>query len=209
MMIRPEGFDGVAFGSAGDGDPRSDPGARRRLSRHLGIPPDWSWLRQVHGAEVVEARAPGVLGEGDAMFTRVPGLPLAVSTADCFPVVIEGDVGVGVAHAGWRGAAAGVVRALRRHMEGAGIEPVRAAIGPGIGPCCFEVGPEVAERFPGAGSTTAWGSVSVDLRRALREQLAGLEVSTSAVCTADDPGFHSFRRTHTASRQVGVAWLPG
>ncbi|OFW66651.1 MAG: hypothetical protein A2Z12_08460 [Actinobacteria bacterium RBG_16_68_21] len=207
-MILPPGFVGAAFGDAADGDPRRDPEAGRRLSARLGIPPDWAWLRQVHGAVVLRADGAGPLGEGDAAFTTRPGLPIAVATADCFPVVIEGDGGTGIAHAGWRGAAAGVVGALRQTMSAAGIAPRRAAIGPGIGACCFEVGLDVADRFPGRQSTTAWGTSSVDLRGELVAALDGLDVWMTEACTMSDVGYHSFRRDGTALRQVAVAWLP-
>ncbi len=207
-MIRPPAMAGAAFGDASDGDPRHDDAARAALAAALGIPADWAWLRQVHGADVVRATTPGHLGEGDAVFTTEPMLPMAVGVADCFPVIVAGEAGIGIAHAGWRGAAAGVVGALVGAMRAAGITPQRAAIGPGIGPCCFEVGPEVAERFPRHGATTTWGTPSVDLRAALLDQLGGLDVWVSDDCTMSGEGFHSFRRDGTALRQVAVAWRP-
>ena len=111
-MIRPADMPGVAFGDATDGDPRRDEAVQNRMSTSLGISGGWAWMRQVHGASVVEANAPGEMGEADAAFTTVRGLAIAVATADCFPVVLQADRGVGVAHAGWRGVAAGVVQAL-------------------------------------------------------------------------------------------------
>jgi YfiH family protein len=207
-MIRPDPMRGAAFGDADDGDPRRDPGARRSLSDRLAIPDRWAWMRQVHGSDVVRAEGPGELGEADAAFTLIPGLPLAVATADCFPVIIEADNAVGIAHAGWRGAALGVVAALRRAMEASGAPPQRAAVGPGIGPCCFEVSADVADRFPGNNSVTSWGTSSVDLPGALAADLAGLETWWSGLCTMSGDGFHSYRRDHTEERQVAVAWLP-
>jgi copper oxidase (laccase) domain-containing protein len=162
-MIRPPGFLGAAFGTASDGDGRDDPTARLEISAELGIPSEWASLRQVHGAGVIEASAPGRLGDADGLFSSIPSLPMTVATADCFPVVLEADGASGIAHAGWRGAAAGVVPALRAAMEARGFTPARAAIGPGIGSCCFEVGPEVVEQFPGFAATTSWGTPSVDL----------------------------------------------
>jgi len=208
-MIRPPGFRGAVFGDASDGDARRDPEARARLAAALGISEHWAWLRQVHGAEVVAVTDPGDQGDGDAAYTTVPGLPLAVSTADCFPVVLEGDRVVGVAHAGWRGVVAGVVSALRRAMEGAGVTPARAAIGPGIGPCCFEVGPEVGGRFPATGAWTEWGTPSVDLAATIAGELEGLEIWMSPDCTMGNTRYHSHRRDGTPRRQVTVAWLPG
>jgi len=208
-MIRPPGFRGAAFGDASDGDARSDPGARARMSEDLGIPTDWAWLRQVHGARVVAVTAPGDQGEADGAYTTTAGLPLVVSTADCYPVILEGGGAVGVAHAGWRGAAAGVVEALRQAMIDAGSPPLRAAVGPGIGPCCFEVGTEVSQLFPGHEGRTDWGTGSVDLAGVVGEALEGLELWISPDCTMSDAGYHSHRRDGTPQRQVVVTWLPG
>jgi YfiH family protein len=207
-MIRPPGLSGAAFGSAVHGNGRDDPEARSRISALLGIPDAWAWMGQVHGASVIRARRPGRLGEGDAAFTTVAGLPLVVATADCLPVVLEGRGGVGIAHAGWRGVVGGVVEALRGAMTAAGVPPTRAAIGPGIGPCCFEVGPDVAARFAGHRVvSTLWGTESVHLSGAVRDRLAGLEVWAADECTMCNPEYRSYRRDATEERQVGVAWL--
>ena len=208
-MIRPPGFRGAAFGSAADGDGRSDPAARQLISQALGVSGDWAYLHQVHGRRVRLASRPGLQGDGDALFTTTPRLPLAVGTADCLPVVMEAPGGVGLAHAGWRGAAAGVVAALRSAMETTGLVPQRAAVGPGIGPCCFAVGPEVAAALPAYRSVTRAGDPSVDLAAAVAAALGGLEVWWSGRCTCCGAGFHSYRRDGTRRRQVTVAWLPG
>ena len=208
-MIRPPEFGGAAFGDAADGDPRTDDAARLAMAGRLGIPEGWAWLHQVHGTEVLHATHPGPLGEADAAFTAEPGLPIVVATADCFPVIVEGVGGVGIAHAGWRGAAAGVITSLLGAMAVHGITPIRAAVGPGIGACCFEVGPEVTERFPGHGAMTSWGTPSVDLRAAIVAALGGLETWVADTCTMSGVGYHSHRRDGTRRRQVAVAWLPG
>jgi hypothetical protein len=207
-MIRPPGFRGVAYSSAGDGDLRNDPEARRQLSADIGIAREWATVRQVHGGLAIEAIGSGVLGEADAVYTIRPGLPAAVFTADCLGVAIEADQGVGIAHAGWRGVVAGVVENLRTAMNAAGRTPLRAAIGPGIGPCCFEVGPEVAERFPANTSTTTWGTASVDLPAAVASRLEGLEVWQAGTCTRCSEGFFSHRRDGTPARMAAIVWLP-
>lgn len=207
-MIRPEGFAGAAFGSAADGDGRTDDGARRRISARLGISSEWAIVRHVHGADVAVADGPGHLGDADATVTTRPGVPIAVASADCLPVVIEGEGGVAVAHAGWRGMAGGVVAVAREALEAQGVTPRRVAIGPGIGPCCFEVGPEVAGHFPEAATTTRWGTPSVDLAAVATRQAPGLDVWVSGLCTFCGEGHHSFRRTSTSERQVAVAWVP-
>lgn len=207
MSLQPAGVSGAAFGEAVDGDGRAEPHHRKGFRESVGAPESWAWVRQVHGAGVVEAEGEGVHGDADALFTRRAGLALAVGTADCLPIVLDGGDVVGIAHAGWRGVEAGVVPALRLRMEAAGAPVLRAAIGPGIGPCCFEVGPEVAERFPGHTATTTWGTRSVDLVEAVRSQLEGVEVIDVGACTHHDPRFHSHRRDGTPRRQVSLAWL--
>jgi YfiH family protein len=147
------------------------------------------------------------LGDADGVYTNAPGLPLAVFTADCLAVAIEGSGGVGVAHAGWRGVVAGVVTQLRTTMVSLGWEPVQAAVGPGIGPCCFEIGPEVEGQFPGYLSTTTWGTASVDLPAAVEAQLAGLDVWQARTCTHCSDGFFSHRRDGTPARSAGIVWV--
>lgn len=207
-MIRPEGFSGAAFGTASDGDARTDPEARRRMSDALGIVDAWATVRGVHGTTVALVEGPGHHDDADGLATTVSGLPIAVGSGDCLPVVIEGDGGVAAVHAGWRGTAAGILGAARRTLRDAGIEPTRAAIGPAIGPCCFEVGPEVAARFPDAAATTTWGTPSVDLRAAAAADLDGLDLWVADVCTSCGDGYHSHRATATLDRQVTVAWVP-
>jgi polyphenol oxidase len=207
-MIQPPGGDGVAFTGAGDGDQRSDAGAREQVSGALGITPRWAWVRQVHGNGVREAVSPGDHGEADALWTTVRQLPLAVFTADCFGVVLRAPDAVGVAHAGWRGVSSGVVPALFDSMAGAGHRPRTAFIGPGIGPCCFEVGAEVAAAFEDDTTVTTWGSTSVDLVAAIRSQISGLELSEIGSCTRHDEQWLSYRRDGTAPRQVTLGWLP-
>jgi YfiH family protein len=207
-MILPPGFRGAAFGDASDGDGRSHQESRMAIAASLGIAENWAWLRQVHGRGVVRVYEPGDHGEADAAFTSEVGLPLAVSTADCYPVILEADGAVGIAHSGWRGTAAGVVSALRDSMTAAGFSPARAAVGPGIGACCFEVGPDVALQFPESQGQTSWGTTSVDLVAALAAALLDVDVWVSGRCTMSDGGYHSHRRDGTVARQVAVAWLP-
>jgi YfiH family protein len=207
-MIRPPGFAGAAFGTKKSGDLRVDVAGRTAVAAELGIPAGWAFVNQVHGARVVEATRAGRLGDGDAIMTEVPGLPIAVATADCAPVVIEAADAVAVVHAGWRGAVAGVLPATLEKMRSKGHTVFRAAIGPAIGPCCYEVGEEVAERFPGFTAKTTWGSISIDIPRYLEAQLAGLEVWRSDECTYTSDRLNSWRRDRTAERQMAVAWLP-
>lgn len=207
-MIRPPGFAGAAFGIAASGDLRSDAERRRRVAADLGISEDWAFVHQVHGATVVEAKDGGRLGDADAIIVRRAGLPIAVATADCVPIVIESAGAAAVVHAGWRGALAGIVPATLAALGAIGHEPRRAAIGPAIGPCCYEVGDEVAERFPGFVAETTWGTRSIDIPAYVAQQLAGLELWRSMECTFTSERLYSWRRDATEQRQVAVAWLP-
>jgi len=206
-MITDPGFPGAAFGTAADGDGRSDEAARESISAALDIPTGWAWALQVHGGDVAVVRTGGSAGKVDGLVTLEPRLPLTIATADCLPVILGGQGGVGIAHAGWRGAAAGVVGRVRNRLADLGVDVQWAAIGPGIGPCCFEVGPEVAADFPGSAAQTAWRTRSVDLVDAVGGDLGGLEVWRVTPCTHHESGFHSHRRNGTPLRQVAVAWL--
>lgn len=204
-MIRPPGLLWAAFTEASDGDVRDDLRARSHLH---GVPQRWATLRQVHGDDVIRVASPGAAGSADAMWTTEPHLSIAVFTADCFGVVLKADQAVGVAHAGWRGASRGVVSRLRSIMEEEGHVPHEAAVGPGIGPCCFEVGGEVAEEFEGFETSTSWGTTSVDLRAVLEAQLEGLETWFSRACTRHENGYFSHRESGTSARMASLGWLP-
>jgi len=127
----------------------------RLLKETLGIRGGLVFSRQVHGDAIRVAaerdrREPyePLPYEADGLITDVPGLPLIIFTADCVPVLLHDPVrgAVGAVHAGWRGAVADIAgKAVRMMADAFGCDPadVRAAIGPAIGPCCFETGPEV------------------------------------------------------------------
>jgi len=137
-------------------------------------PVERGWLRQVHGCEVVPARA-GACGEGDALRVDRAGIAAAIATADCVPLVIAGGEAAVVVHAGWRGIVAGVVGAAAATLAAGGER--FAWIGPAIGPCCYEVGEEVAERVAAAADAPeavlagAGSRPHLDLHAAVREQL--------------------------------------
>ncbi|MGH8957546.1 MAG: polyphenol oxidase family protein [Acidimicrobiia bacterium] len=201
-----------AFSTAADGDLRDSRENRERFARRVGAPLQWAELHQIHGASVLEASGPGHLGNGDALFTRERGLALAVFVADCVGLVVEANSGVGLAHAGWRGAAAGVVRSLIDRMTAAGLEPVAAHLSPFIGACCFEVGLEVAAQFPDATAATSAGGVSVDLSKAIASQLP-MPLDSGPGCTYHDESFLSHRRMspevglENVGRMVALGWL--
>lgn len=206
-MIRPPLWPGAAFTLAADGDQRQQ-STREVVSDDLGISSDWATVRQVHGKRVVEVTGPGPAAEeADAIFTTVAGLPVAVMTADCAAVLVGGTGGVGAAHAGWRGVEAGVVPALVEEMKAAGAGPSWAAVGPFIMGCCFEVGPEVARRFPGRVTLSRRGRTSVDLGGSLAEQLGDLPTWWSQRCTLHQQGSFSHRRDATSQRMAAIGWV--
>jgi len=164
-------------------------------------------LKQVHSAVVLAADRADLCGEGDALITNKPGLAVSVRTADCYPILLADPVSRAVAavHAGWRGTAALIVReTLGRMHDEFGTKPanVIAAIGPGIGGCCYEVGEEVARQF----GRTARGHI--DLAKANYHQLqeAGVpleHIHVNGSCTfCDAMRFYSYRRDKDAAGRM-------
>ncbi len=121
---------------------------RKRACQELGLDPSQlAFNRQRHTAVVHRARRGLQETDGDALVTHEAGLPLLATSADCVPIAIaatNGRPALAVVHAGWRGLSAGVVEAT---VAGLGGGAMTAVIGPSIGPCCYEVGTEVSERF--------------------------------------------------------------
>jgi YfiH family protein len=165
-------------------------------------------LKQIHSSTCVPANgSSGVLGEGDALLEDTPGAVVAVKTADCIPILLVDarQRAVAAIHAGWRGTAAGIAaRAAAAMRERFGTLPadLHAAIGPGIGECCYEVGPEVAAQFGGQ------GRAHIDLPAANRRQLEEVGVTperiyASNLCTMCRPAeLHSFRRDRDAAGRM-------
>jgi len=192
----------------GDEPPRVEEN-RRRLCAEVGAEPARLTLnRQVHSADVHRAEA-GRLGEpGDGLWTDEPGVPLVALGADCLVVALartRGEPAVAVLHAGWRGLLAGIAAAGAQALGGAGLA---ACIGPGIGPCCYEVGDEVAAPFREAfGDDVASGRL-LDLWTAAERALlaAGVErVERVDLCTSCNPElFFSHRRDAGRTGRQGV-----
>ena len=177
--------------------------------------------KQVHSDQVLVATEPGPLGPGDALISQRPGVTVAVRTADCLPILIVDPRtrAVAAVHAGWRGVVAEIapkaVEAMRLEF-GSRPEDLEIAIGPGIGPCCFEVGPEVAIQFsaffPERNDLDA--RVKLDLvetvsRQLRRHGVAEGQIDTSGRCSCCEPElFESYRRDGERSgRMVTVVGL--
>ena len=163
--------------------------------------------RQVHST-LVHRAAPGTRGEpGDGLWTDEPGQPILAMTADCLPIALvrtDGPRAVAVLHAGWRGLLAGVVRVGTETLGGR----LQAAIGPAIGPCCYEVGEDVSEPFAEAFGADVVRDRKLDLWTAAERALnaAGVgEVVRTDLCTFCNPErFFSHRRTGKPRGVQGV-----
>jgi polyphenol oxidase len=157
--------------------------------------------RQVHGADVIEVApgSSGVVGEADGLIARAPGVVIGILTADCAPVLLHGDEGVAVLHAGWRGLVAGVVEEGIRALGGAR----RAWGGPAIRACCYEVGPEVVDAFEARGlPVSRRDRVEPATAAAAALRSAGVSsITVSEVCTSCDERYYSYRRDGVTGRQ--------
>ena len=194
--------------------------ARNREILRAALPGDPPYLRQVHGTEVADLDQPA---EGqrtaDAAVTACPGVVAGVLTADCMPLLLTDSAGtrVAVAHAGWRGMAAGVIERTVESFGGAA-GGLLAWMGPTIGPDAFEVGPEVREAFLAADAAAGAafvpgkpGKYMADLYALARQRLArsGVRaISGGGFCTFHEPArFFSYRRVAQSGRLGTFIWI--
>ncbi|MFI7340575.1 peptidoglycan editing factor PgeF [Streptomyces sp. NPDC050085] len=180
------------------------------------------WMNQVHGPDVAVVDGPWAtdtdIPSVDAIVTARRGLPLAVLTADCTPVLLA-DPAAGVvaaAHAGRPGMVAGVVPAAVEAMVKLGAQPDRivARTGPAVCGRCYEVPEqmraEVAAVEPAAYAETSWGTPAVDVTAGVHAQLERLGVrdrQQSPVCTLESHDHFSYRRDKATGRLAGYVWL--
>lgn len=208
------------LGFATDDDPAAMERNRAELPAAIGSP-EPSFVYQVHGAEVRRITAEDrslpsdrfARPRMDGQATNLPGVAIAALVADCLPIAVAGGGAVAMLHAGWRGLHGGVIAAgvwAVRELGGAAGE-LAAAIGPGAGPCCYEVGHEVHDAF--ADHSNVRRGNNLDLKEIARRQLGAAGVSTVYdidLCTiCAPPGLlYSHRRDRgVTGRQAGVAWL--
>jgi hypothetical protein len=199
------------------GDERDDVRENRgRLAAVLGRDPQGVVMgRQVHGAELrthEERQEPRVYAdvvkspdEVDAHSTSNPELTPLVMVADCLPVAVAGSGGVAMAHCGWRGLAGGIVARAVEAVDGEA-----AAIGPGIGPCCYEVGEEVLSEFADIEGVADGRMLDLPAVAMALLERAGVESSESAdLCSKCNPKlFYSHRRDgERTGRQAGLVWM--
>ena len=205
---------------ASSGDEAANVERNRAIVREL-VPDAPRWMKQVHGTGVadLDIHRPSDVPTADAAVSSTPGRVATVLTADCMPLFVADMKGgrVGVAHAGWRGMAAGVIENV---VDALGAAPgdVAAWMGPAIGPAAFEVGPEVKEAFerfdPRAASAFtahAPGKFMADLYTLARQRLARAgvrEIHGGGFCTYRDAGrFFSYRREQRSGRMGAFIWI--
>lgn len=197
---------------------------RERLADIIGLPAERVvYMEQIHSPNVTEVTA-DMVGAGpieatDALVTTVPGVALAVLTADCVPLLLS-DESAGViaaVHAGRMGARNGVVRRTIARMEELGAIPaqIHALMGAAASGTNYEVpdsmAADVESKLPGSRTTTAQGTSGVDIRAGLTRQLLGLGVrliDADPRCTVEDKNFFSYRREGVTGRQAGIIWMP-
>jgi len=170
-----------------------------------------AWVRQVAGDGVVRVSEAGLAGEADALVTDGEGFSLVVAIADCVPVALVGDSGIGMAHSGWRGTIAEISGKAVQKM---GEENVRAYIGPCIRQCCYEVSGELASRFAERFGPEVVEGRYLSLPDAIRRNLEEVgveEVHDLGLCTGCRPDlFFSHRKQgpETGRNLAAVARLP-
>lgn len=212
-------FASMNIGTRSGDDPENVDRNRRIVRAHL--PGEARWMAQVHGTTVADLDRFGEreVATADAAVTRSPGRVGVVSTADCMPLLLCDAAGtrVAVAHAGWRGMAAGVIENTVRAL---GTDPARvlAWMGPTIGPDAFEVGPEVRAAFVAADPAAeaafrphAAGKYMADLYALARGRLARAgvaRVTGGGFCTYHDSSrFFSYRRVQRSGRMGAFIWM--
>ncbi len=195
---------------------------RRRVVQAAGLEGLPVLLEQVHGDRLVVMSATNRHEQGDGfLLTSDDGGRVAgIRTADCFPVLlVDAGAGLGAAvHAGWRGTAAGILKKTVGAMSGRGGDVGRmvAAVGPGIGSCCFQVGSEVAEALPDAKATFGADGCFLDLASGIEGDLIGAgiqprNIHRSPGCTCcENDRFYSYRRDgKSAGRMLAVLGVAG
>lgn len=214
-------FDTLNLGAHVGDSPAAVAENRRRVRDGLNLPAEPAWLEQVHATRVADLEVAGEDGQlpADAVVTRRAGRVCAVQVADCMPVLFAARdaSAVAVAHAGWRGLAAGVLEATVEKLRVAGGDLI-AWLGPAISVRHFEVGGEVRAAFLAGDPEAApafqqneRGRWQCDLAALARRRLAALgvaEVSGGRWCTYADPArFFSFRRDGRCGRMAALVWL--
>jgi len=208
-------YESLNLGGLTDDDPDAVQRNRAKLQAEVGT--RLAFVRQVHGAHVrpitPDNEERSGLPQADGQATGLGSVAPVVLVADCLPIALAGEGALAILHAGWRGLAAGVVaEGVRRVLELGAQPPLIAAIGPGAGACCYEVGAEVHQAFSALPDSVHRGR-HLDLKGIARHELvqAGVaQVHDIELCTicSERSLFYSHRRDRgVTGRQAGVAWL--
>jgi purine-nucleoside/S-methyl-5'-thioadenosine phosphorylase / adenosine deaminase len=213
-------FDACNVGDHVHDDPAAVAKNRALVAEAAGLPgpQQWCWMNQVHGADVAVVAAADAAGPAplvDALVTRTAGLPLAVVTADCAPIVLATGDAVAVVHAGHRGLLAGVVERALDTLRSVGRGAVHAVIGPCIRAAHYEFGTEDLAALVDAfgaevASSTEWGTPAFDLPAGVRVALerGGVDdIGDVGHCTFASPEYFSYRRDGVTGRQATIAVL--
>ena len=215
-------YDTLNLGAHVGDDSRSVDANRQILGQYLPGKP--LWLEQVHGTEVFDADHwdETSVPVADAAVTTKPQRVLCIMTADCLPVLLASRGGevIGVAHAGWRGLAAGIIEKTIQKMRQKVHQDIeiQAIFGPAIGPESFQVGQEVKDIFeqqdskssqafkPCSESMKYWADIYQLAKLRLKSQ--GVEqVDGADRCTVKESCFYSYRRDHITGRMASLLWI--
>jgi YfiH family protein len=223
-------FDGLNLGALSEDDRDAVAENRRRLAAALGFAPEQiAVAHQVHGADLVAHDAPGEpspFADPGSPIPKADGHVIAgsamaglVLVADCVPIALAGPGGAAILHCGWRGLASSGRASRRTAEDGAGsgliergvtaVGATAAAVGPSIGPCCYEVGDEVLEAFDGLDGVASGRMLDLPAVAGALLRAAGVErVETSGLCTSCEAKlFFSHRRdAGRTGRQAGLVW---
>ncbi|AOW92833.1 laccase [Rhodococcus sp. WMMA185] len=216
-----EPYDSFNLGDHVGDDPVAVEANRRRLAAQIGVPDDHLiWMEQIHGRNVTVVDGPTdtAVQATDALVTTVPGLALAVLSADCVPVLLSDDEAgvVAAVHAGRIGARIGIVPRVLEVMvaHGARIERIGGFLGPAASGRRYEVPAamqaDVEKFLPGSATRTSRGTPGLDLRAGIRRQLLDAGVSGVAEdprCTIEDRTLFSHRRDARTGRLAAVIWM--
>ena len=211
-------YDGFNTANHVGDDLASVAACRQTLADYFQWRTEPQWLQQVHGTQVVEARSDGIEREADGVYTREPGQVCTLHAADCLPVFFATEAGdeVALAHAGWRGLAAGVLEATLEKFQS---EPhlVKVWLGPAISQSAYEVGDDVRDVFLQhsqlnsayfqANANNRWQCDLFGLARSRLHDAGIQHISGGKHCTYLDHRFFSFRRQPETGRLLSLIWI--
>ncbi len=180
----------------------------KKYANYLGFK-DFAYLKQIHSSRVIEVNGETKGIEGDALFTLESDILLCVFTADCVPVYLYGEGFAGIIHAGWRGFVEGIFENFFKEIKDKGVrhQKLKAIVGVSICGDCYQIGEDVAEKFPSRFLKEKDNKLYLDLKAFAYEKLVSNGIKEGNIypveyCTKHHPYFHSYRRNKTGFRNV-------